>query len=569
MASKGESTGDINSLIQAIRNAIDLTLREVSSTSNLFQSDAAARFAELERKTQFLVIALDRNSQLIQRAMIIFEQIARVSWIVILKSPILLMEWRTRIAPICSISPVRCDPFTPYRTIEGQCNNLNFPLWGSKMSPQERLIRPFYDDGLNSPRTKSVAGGDLPNARVISNEFHRNTGQAPVLSKIFTNMFFAYGQFLDHDITLTPVLKGRLRLTAMNLPLSGSADMCMLSSPGHHCFLAGDGRRHEVPSLTTLHVIFAREHNLLARGLRLTNPHWHDERLFQEARRILGAELQHIAFNEYLPIVLGTDVMIKLGLIPTAQGYRTVYEETINPTTTSSFSTAAFRYGHSQIPSVLGLMSKDGIIVDEMPLHTQFDRPDILFNRDGSENLMRWLTNSHHEENDRLISDSVRNNLMQNMGPLAMDLAATNIQRGRDHGIPPYNFFREWCGLRPVIHFGKGPGGLNDHDDIARIFLSKLYRNPNDLDLFTAGVSEKNLPNAAVGPTFSCIIATQFNNYQRGDRFYYENANLPGSFTVDQLNEIKRKTTLAAIQCRNSRIHSTQPQQFLKPDHIR
>lgn len=54
------------------------------------------------------------------------------------------------------------------------------------------------------------------------------------------------------------------------------------------------------------------------------------------------------------------------------------------------------------------------------------------------------------------MSDSLQNLLIDkpmNKSPLKIDLAATNINRGRDHGIPPYNKFRQFCGLGLATSF--------------------------------------------------------------------------------------------------------------------
>ena len=54
-----------------------------------------------------------------------------------------------------------------------------------------------------------------------------------------------------------------------------------------------------------------------------------------------------------------------------------------------------------------------------------------------------------------------------------------------------------------------------------------------------------------IGPTFACIIARNFANIRRGDRFWFENSGWPSSFTLDQLYQIK-KATQAKIICDNS-----------------
>ena len=103
------------------------------------------------------------------------------------------------------------------------------------------------------------------------------------------------------------------------------------------------------PDLQTAHTVFLRQHNRIVAELAQINPHWDDERLYLEGRRIMTAQMQHITYNEYLPVVLGRDKMQELGMLPLEQGFSDDYDEGLNPTTVSAWNTAAFRFGHSTI----------------------------------------------------------------------------------------------------------------------------------------------------------------------------------------------------------------------------
>ena len=62
-----------------------------------------------------------------------------------------------------------------------------------------------------------------------------------------------------------------------------------------------------------------------------------------------------------------------------------------------------------------------------------------------------------------------------------------------------------------------------------------------DLDLYTGGILEKNLPGATVGPTFACIIGKQFRNTRAGDRFWFERNDPLTGFTSGMLSYLKLK----------------------------
>ena len=150
---------------------------------------------------------------------------------------------------------------------------------------------------------------------------------------------------------------------------------------------------------------------------------------------------------------------------------------------------------------------------------------------------------------DPTLTTEIANHLFEKPGKFfGLDLAAINIQRGRDMGVPGYNHFREYCGL-PRAKYFEDLTGVFSNKTLLR--LSQLYKHVDDIDLFTAGISEYPINDGLVGPTFACLIARQFVNLRRGDRFWYENAGYPAQFTIDQLDEL-RKSTSARLMCDNS-----------------
>lgn len=118
-----------------------------------------------------------------------------------------------------------------------------------------------------------------------------------------------YGSSKEEAEELRTFYKGELRVQtdALNeelLPADNNDLDCRMSN-GFSCFKSGDVRVNEHPSLVAMHTLWVRQHNRLARELSELNPHWNDEQIFQETRRIVGAQIQHITYNEFLPVILG------------------------------------------------------------------------------------------------------------------------------------------------------------------------------------------------------------------------------------------------------------------------
>ncbi|KAL5017897.1 hypothetical protein ScPMuIL_003619 [Solemya velum] len=554
----------------------------------------------------------------------------------------------------CIMDVPACDRSYPYRSADGSCNNFNHPTWGMAMTPEPRLLAPAYDDGYDLPRTLSEDRfRKLPSARVVSNIVHK--GEQSLEDTKLSQWVMQWGQFLDHDVVLTPLTEGSMgggaleccngdgclsecfpiRIpeddpffngTCMNfvrsapamdffqckhgprqqmngitsaidgsnvygssqasqdglrtheggrlktgppngehLPVNPDQTVCRKSVPSDHCQLAGDGRSNVVPSLGTAHTLFVLFHNRVVERLAAVNSGWDDEKLFQEGRRIVAAIMQHITYNEYLPVVLGPDVMGDFTLTPSSSGYSDQYDPNVNLATVNSFGAASFRFGHSQVSNIQGNREEDFSDNDMRDVEETYHNPNMVLQDDGVDGISRWLATDASLKTDRVLDKGVRDLLFLTEDGVSLDLAALNIQRGRDHGLPGYNKWREFCNLSTATHFGTSAGGLVDHTDEAASLLEEAYEDPDDIDIFTAGVSEHHIAGGAVGPTFACMLATQFKAYKLGDRFWYERSDDSlTAFTAGQLSDI-REMTLAGVICQSTGMDSMYEHAMLLP----
>jgi hypothetical protein len=308
-------------------------------------------------------------------------------------------------------------------------------------------------------------------------------------------------------------------------------------------YLLGDVRGNENPALTALHTLFIREHNRKARELHTANPTWTDEELYQEARRWVIAVIQHITFDEYLPVTIGD-----------AQNPYEGYNSSVNPAMYTEFSTGAFRYGHSEVEEWVWRLNSTGGEIPEGHLHLRdsyYNSPHTI-GQVGIEPLIRGMAGKPQNAVDVWFVDDLRNFLFGAPGSGGFDLAAINIQRGRDHGIPGFNELRSLYGLEPYTKWEE----INPDPAVWKL-LQAAYKSIDDCDIYVCGLAEFH-DIANVGETFGTVINDQYHRFRDGDRFWYENKQ----FTDAELAEIKG-STLRDVILRNTRIQADELQCFV------
>ena len=477
-----------------------------------------------------------------------------------------------------------------YRTYDGSYNNLQNPHWGKAGDQLIRFAPNTYADGISS-----IAGPNRPNPRAVSNAVF---AQNDLINDQFgiSDFCWVFGQFIDHDIDLTP--DGSSELVSVNVPAgdiwfdplgTGEVEIPILrniyidgtgtsiENPREHpnvitafidgstiygsdeeranwlrsheggklktstgnllpyntvsgefydaidpeaphmdnatgisdkLFVSGDSRANENTLLTSTHTLFVREHNRLCDIYSAKHPDWTDEQIYQHVKKLVGGLIQSIVYNEWLP-AMGLEIAPYAG-----------YNPDVNPQIMNLFSGAAYRLGHTLLSGTFKRLDNEGnaMPIGDLQLRNAYFNPFSIMEAGGIEPYFKGMATHMQQKLDAKMVDDVRNFLFGAPGSGGLDLAAINIQRGRERGIADYNAIREAFGL-PRYHFFQQ---INS-DAVISNSLMNLYLNINDIDPWVGLLAEPPLSNSIYGPTLTEIMKAQFTALRDGDRFFYEN----------------------------------------------
>ncbi|GAB3259036.1 hypothetical protein GCM10027425_20990 [Alteromonas gracilis] len=363
---------------------------------------------------------------------------------------------------------------------------------------------------------------------------------------------------------------------------------------GSH-FITGDGRGNENIGLTAVHHVFHSEHNRVADQIdeliaatggeveeqwRSEELVWdYGERLFQAARFVTEMEYQHLVFEEF-----GRTVAPTIDVGPLNES---LYHADVDPRIVAEFAHVVYRFGHSMLTDTV---DRDGHGAESLSLFDAFLNPAAFTDGgrmtpdQGAGAVIRGMVAQTGNGIDEFVVDTLRNKLLG----VGLDLAAFNLARGRETGVPPLQSARralyaesrnpavrpydDWEDFRlalkhraSIVNFvaayGVHPSLAAATTDAERREAAEalvatdafMHGDPaatglDAVDFWIGGLAERpQVFGGMLGTTFNLIFEEQLEDLQNGDRFYYltrlQGLNLLGQLEANSFAELIRRNT--------------------------
>ncbi|MCK1518449.1 peroxidase [Bradyrhizobium sp. 190] len=311
--------------------------------------------------------------------------------------------------------------------------------------------------------------------------------------------------------------------------------------------------------LSLLHNLFAREHNVLCDALKARYPAWRDEELFQRARLINAALIAKIHTIEWTPgilahpalefamranwsgvpshvmrAVLGKDSEAAYGIIGSPTDQHSA------PYALTEEFTSVYRL-HPLIPDEMNVRRLDTgeqVLCELVNMQGRFTR---RFMEDHGFTNLLYSFGTNHPGAIQLYNYPNFLRRFEKDGQPLLDMAAIDIMRDRERGVPRYNRFRELVGKQRVRTFEEITS-IPDAADKMR----KIYGNVDRVDLLV-GLLAEDLPKGfGFSDTAFRIFVLMATRRLKSDRFFTDDyrPEIYTDFGLDWINNNGMKSVL-------------------------
>jgi hypothetical protein len=398
-------------------------------------------------------------------------------------------------------------------------------------------VHDWFSHGPNEPDEPWLVDLDptdpWPQHPMLIPRTHRATpttdGGPPTYANTETHWWDAsqvYGSTLEFQRQLRTGHEGKLLLNPEgNVPFDPSTMQSLAGVNGNWWL-----------GLAMFHTVFMREHNAICDHLAQAHPDWDDDALFEHARLVNAALIAKIHTVEWTPALLGTSTM--------RTGMRANWWGLLGERFSRRFGRVSTSEEVSGIPGsqtwlhgapyamteeFVAVYRMHPLIPDEFSLRSAGDGHEIALH------TFPEIAGTHTHEvlgavpmADLLYSFAIANpgaivlhNFPQHLQHFVkpdgsiLDLAATDVLRSRERGVPRYNEFRRRFHLAPALRFedfSEDPSVVAD--------LRRIYDDPEDVDVMIGLYAEAPPKGFAFSDTAFRVFILMASRRLKSDRFF-------------------------------------------------